>query len=125
MPYLIVGLIAVLLVGLIVGGVVTILTYLTAFLALPSLAAMRIVQSLGLTGPGWYVVLHALAGAALGLLAHRLFGNPRRRPSAGGKTGGLRSFVAGRRWVKVVLIVILVIVFFNLLPGMLSLLRYM
>ena len=70
------------------------------------------------------MVLHAAAGAAVGLLAHQLFGNSRKRPSAGGKTGRLRSLVAGRRWLKVVLIVILVIIFFNMLSALQSMLRY-
>ena len=125
MPYVIGGLVVVVLVIFIVSGVTMVIAHLTALLALPSISAMKMVQSLGLTGPGWYVVLHAMLGAAYGLWAHRLFGNSRKRPSTGGKKGlwarmggeeGLWARMGRRRWLKVILIVVLVIVFFNMIP---------
>ena len=65
-------LVVVALVALLVAFVVGILAYIVAIVAIPSIAVMELIQFLGLTDPGWYVVLHALLGAAVGLWAHRV-----------------------------------------------------
>ncbi len=65
-------LVVVALVALLVAFVVGILAYIVAIVAIPSITVMELIQFLGLTDPGWYVVLHALLGAAIGLWAHRV-----------------------------------------------------
>ena len=63
----------VLAVGAIVVFTVRALAYVAAIVTLPSLAVMGLIRFLGLTDPGWFVVLHALLGGAIGFWAHRIF----------------------------------------------------
>ena len=64
---------ALLAVGVIVAFVVEILAYIAAIVTIPSLAVMGLIRFLGLTDPGWFVVLHALLGGVIGFWAHRIF----------------------------------------------------
>ena len=60
-----------LLVALLSTFLVQILAYLAAVVTIPSLIAMSLIQSAGLTDPVWYVALHALLGAVVGATIHR------------------------------------------------------
>ena len=122
MPYLIGGLIAIVLVVWLVGGVTVILAYVTAMLAIPSMIAMRLVQAMGFTDPGWYVALHAMAGAAIGFWGHlvsRFLERFRKRPSA---KGGQGLWARSPRWLKVILVLLLVLFFLGNVPNLLMLL---
>ena len=75
-------LVVVLIVGVLVLIVVNLFAWVAFIVTIPSLAVMRLIRSWGLTDPGWYVVLHALLGAAIGIWApriSRLFQRVRRR----------------------------------------------
>ena len=67
-------LIAIAVVALVVYGVVyfsvTALAYVGYFLTMPSLVGMSLVKFVGLTDPGWSVMLHAALGGFLGFWAH-------------------------------------------------------
>lgn len=88
-----------LIVVVIVAFVVEKLAFVAAIVTIPSLAVMRLIRFLGLTDPGWFVVLHALLGGVIGFWAHRvpeLLQNVRRRPprkatAAVGRSGGAPS----------------------------------
>ena len=67
-------LIAIALIALVVGGVVylsvTVLASVAYFLTMPSLVGMSLVRFVGLTDPGWSVMLHTAVGGLLGFWAH-------------------------------------------------------
>ena len=67
-------LIAIALIALVVGGAVylsvTLLASVAYFLTMPSLVGMSPVRFVGLTDPGWSVILHAALGGLLGFWAH-------------------------------------------------------
>ena len=69
MPFLIVFILVV-LVALLSTILVQILGYMAAAVTVPSLLAMNLIRAAGLTDPDWYVVLHALLGAAVGATVH-------------------------------------------------------
>lgn len=65
MPYVIgIGL-AIIVIVMVVRLAAIVVGYLAYFLAMPSMAMMRVVQSAGLTDPVWYIVVHAVLGATL------------------------------------------------------------
>ena len=64
---------ALFIVGAIVVFTVRALAFAAAIVAFPSIAVMELIQSLGLTNPELYVVLHALLGGVIGFWAHRIF----------------------------------------------------
>ena len=74
--HIILAIAAIALVVLVVGAIIVFtvraLAFVAAIVAFPSIAVMELIQSLGLTSPELYVVLHALLGAAIGFWAHRI-----------------------------------------------------
>ena len=63
---IIIGVAVVIAVGAIVSFIVQALAYIAAIVTLPSIAVMELLQRLGLTNPGLYVVLHAALGGVIG-----------------------------------------------------------
>ena len=74
MPYVLIGLVGLILVVVLVGFLFGLLFGLLAALAVlitaPSVFVMSLLQPLGFTDPIWPVLLHAALGGAIGRWAH-------------------------------------------------------
>ena len=70
MHYLILIAVILVVIGAAAYFAVITIAFVAALVAIPSIAAMRLIQFVGLTDPDWYVLLHAVLGAAVGFWAH-------------------------------------------------------
>lgn len=70
MPYLILIAVILVIIGAVAYFAVKTIAFVAAIVAIPSIAAMRLIHFVGLTDPDWYVWLHAVLGAVVGFRAH-------------------------------------------------------
>ena len=112
-------------IGMVIGGILMALAFVAAGLTVPSVLAMTPLRLMGLTDPKWYVLLHALLGAAVGFSAHlvRPFFRKARRWPFTEAVARLWRRLTGNRWGIAILILLLVIVVANLAVPVMSLLN--
>ena len=95
----------------IIIAIVPFLASVAAIVTIPSIAVMELIQSLGLTDPGWFVVLHALLGGVIGFWAHRIT-----RPLQNARQWPLIEVAADiwanrtRRYIAIAILVFLVLI---------------
>lgn len=70
MYYLIAIALALLLVWVVVNLVLGVIGIVAYVVTRPFIPPMRLIQSVGLTDSGWYIVLHAVMGAGVAMWVH-------------------------------------------------------
>ena len=124
MPALIIAVLVLLVIGAVIVGITSALAFVAAGVTVPSAFAMTPFRLLGLTDPKWYVLQHALLGAAVGFSAHlvRPFFRKARRWPFTEAVARLWRRLTGNRWGIAILVLLLVIVVANLAVPVMSLL---
>ena len=124
MPALIIAVLVLLVIGAVIVGITSALAFVAAGVTVPSAFAMMPFRLLGLTDPKWYVLQHALLGAAVGFSAHlvRPFFRKARRWPFTEAVARLWRRLTGNRWGIAILVLLLVIVVANLAVPVMSLL---